>query len=283
MEEKYIRKIIFDIEHHNPDLFKSIGLTNLQKFQTDAFIKFLYRMVSFIQELGFLSKRTYFSFINSLLLGLSKNDLIFFSLHSNALTSNVNVLREKTQYKKVQFLNEQLKEFFSAENVEFKYISILPDYDETFPFSIYDVAWDKNKDYIEEMSGMETIRLSKLAPGCFEYINEHLASFVNIADMNKEIQYYANLINTVVDFHADKDFCQKQIKTYSIVGIILEELYPHGVLLDIQKKRYPFEQPFYNFARKNKLPIVLCGQELRKFNSNNITKDTIIKTFQNTH
>ena len=33
------------------------------------------------------------------------------------------------------------------------------------------------------------------------------------------------------------------------------------ILLDIQKKNFPFEQKFYNYARINKLPIIFCGQK----------------------
>lgn len=80
--------------------------------------------------------------------------------------------------------------------------------------------------------------------------------------LDNEIKVHAESYSNLITFSAPKDFTQKQITTYSITGIVMEELIPSGILLDVQKRCYPLEQPFYNFARKEKLPIILCGQEI---------------------
>ena len=47
-----------------------------------------------------------------------------------------------------------------------------------------------------------------------------------------------------------------------ILVIMLEDLIKNAILVDVQKRVFPFEQPFYNFARKEKLPMIFYGQNL---------------------
>ena len=260
MEKKYIKKCIFDIERHNKELFSAIGPVQYEVLKKDKTINTLHEITSFIGTLGLLTKKEHFPLLNALAYGLSKGELTFFSMHSSALTEDPTKLREKPQYRKVQYLQDEVRAFFEKKRINFQYHSILPDYDKTFPFSTYDSSWNKNCEYIEQISGIKTTRLSKMVPGRFDAINGNLQSYMNVEELNKQIEYHGHSMSTILDFKAPENFSEKQIKTYSIIGIILEEIYPYGILLDIQKKCYPFEQPFYNFARKKKLPIILCGQ-----------------------
>ena len=94
-----------------------------------------------------------------------------------------------------------------------------------------------------------------------EKFKKKIYATININELNKIIKYYENNKFIILSFSADSNFQRNQILNYLVSGVILEKVLPFSILLDIQKKYYPFEQKFYNYARKYKLPIILCGQK----------------------
>jgi hypothetical protein len=82
---------------------------------------------------------------------------------------------------------------------------------------------------------------------------------LNQEKLNAVIFKYANSPDLKVDFEVKPGFIAQQIKSYVAVGLILEKRLPGVILLDVQRKYYPFEQAFYNYQRELQLPIIYCG------------------------
>ena len=261
MDRKYIHKFVWDSSRHNREFYAKIKDKMAYLLNPES-LKNVELIISEIKKLGLPTKSSKIALLQNVLAGYADNNIRLFSMNSSSLTSDPNRLREKPQYKKITYLNDMIDKLAKETGVHFSYTSILPDYDQRFPFEDFEIAWENNRRQIENVSGIKTERLSQMAPGRYEEIAENLENYMDVKLLNEEIEQHAESYTDIINFRAPKDFSKKQIMSYSITGIVLEELFPSGILLDVQKRCYPFEQPFYNFARKEKLPIVLCGQEI---------------------
>ena len=62
---------------------------------------------------------------------------------------------------------------------------------------------------------------------------------------------------TVLDSHKiSQEELRERAITYAALGRILEEDLPEAVLMDIQTRVYPYEQPFYDVLRRFPLPLI---------------------------
>ena len=261
MDKKYIHKFIWGAAKHNKEFYAKIE-DKIPYLLNPKSLDNIELIIAEIKKLGLPTKNSKQPFLQNVLIGYADNNIRLFSMNSSSLTLNPNILREKPQYKKITYLNNMIAKLAEKTGINFSYTNILPDYDQQYPFDTFEKAWENNKHQIESVSGIRTERLSQMAPGRFEEISANLGSYMDTQLLDNEIKVHAESYSNFITFSAPKDFAQKQITTYSITGIVLEELIPSGILLDVQKRCYPFEQPFYNFARKEKLPIILCGQEI---------------------
>ena len=261
MDKRYIHKFIWDSSKHNKEFYAKIE-DKMSYLLNPKSLDNIELIIAEIKKLGLPTKSSKQPFLQNVLVGYANNNIQVFSMNSSSLTLNPDILREKPQYKKITYLNDMIAQLGERTGINFSYTSILPDYDQQYPFDTYEKAWENNKHQIESVSGIKTERLSQMAPGRFEEISANLGSYMDTQLLDNEIRQHAESYSDLITFSAPKDFSKKQIITYSVTGIILEELIPSGILLDVQKRCYPFEQPFYNFARKEKLPIILCGQEI---------------------
>jgi hypothetical protein len=259
IDEKYIRKFISGLQKHNPEIYKNTEC-NIDMLLSLSSVSIIIKLFAALSSLGGITKKEVQPLLTSLIIGFCKKEIQLFSMNSSALLKNSNELRLKPQYERVKQISKCVQSISSRVDIKMTFLSILPDIDSDFPLDEYEEAWEKNKVYIEEVSKVTTIRLSILAPNEFQKIEKNLSSFVDTQRLQKEIEYHATSYGTWLDFAALPDFSKKQILNYTISGIILEKKLPWSILLDIQKKQFPFEQPFYNFARKEKLPIIYCGQ-----------------------
>ena len=271
MNETYIRKHIWDSPRHNKSFFSKIEEKMAYLLRPQS-VKDMLFIIDEIAKLGVPTRGSKQSLVENVAIGYMRNNIQVFSMNSSSLTRNPNVLREKPQYKKITYLNDEIKKISEQIGIKFTYTNILPDYNPQFPLEIFESAWENNKKQLERDSGMEAQRLSQMAPGRFEEIQANIGTYMDVTLLNNKIDEHAKSSSNIINFVAPKDFSRQQIIHYSTIGIILEEILPNGILLDVQKRYYPFEQPFYNFARKDKLPIILCGQEIpdgkvkKKFN-----------------
>lgn len=260
--KRYINKFLNDVKKHNKDYYELIK----EKVE-DYNLSLLQELILLIiQELSFLGKvrrRYLFPLCQCILYGIANRSLTFISINSSALTKDKNKLREKPQYRKIKDIDDELKKIQRKIKISINYLSILPDYSKDYPISDYDTAWEKNKKYLEKLSLKKAYRFSELLKADFSSYEKEIIKNINFQYLNEEITYYTNNPFIVLGFSAKEDFQKNQIYNYLFVGAMLEKVLPFSILLDVQKKNFPFEQKFYNYIRKHKLPIIFCGQ---KFN-----------------
>ena len=258
--KRYINKFLNDIQNHDKEYFQIIK-NKIKDYNRKEIISKILITIKELSFFGQITKRNIYPLCQCILYGIANNCLTVFSMNSNALTKDINKLREKPQYAQINFINTKLEQIEKKINIPINYISILPDYSNEYPFEIYENTWAKNKEYLENVSNKKAYRLSELFQRNIEKCKKKIYATININELNKIIKYYENNKFIILSFSADSNFQRNQILNYLVSGVILEKVLPFSILLDIQKKYYPFEQKFYNYARKYKLPIILCGQK----------------------
>lgn len=258
--KRYINKFLNDIQNHDKEYFQIIK-NKIKDYNRKEIISKILITIKELSFFGQITKRNIYPLCQCILYGIANNCLTVFSMNSNALTKDINKLREKSQYAQINFINTKLEQIEKKINIPINYISILPDYSNEYPFEIYENTWAKNKEYLENVSNKKAYRLSELFQRNIEKFKKKIYATININELNKIIKYYENNKFIILSFSADSNFQRNQILNYLVSGVILEKVLPFSILLDIQKKYYPFEQKFYNYARKYKLPIILCGQK----------------------
>ncbi len=258
--KRYINKFLNDIQNHDKEYFQIIK-NKIKDYNRKEIISKILITIKELSFFGQITKRNIYPLCQCILYGIANNCLTVFSMNSNALTKDINKLREKPQYAQINFINTKLEQIEKKINIPINYISILPDYSNEYPFEIYENTWAKNKEYLENVSNKKAYRLSELFQRNIEKFKKKIYATININELNKIIKYYENNKFIILSFSADSNFQRNQILNYLVSGVILEKVLPFSILLDIQKKYYPFEQKFYNYARKYKLPIILCGQK----------------------
>jgi len=258
--KRYINKFLNDIQNHDKEYFQIIK-NKIKDYNRKEIISKILITIKELSFFGQITKRNIYPLCQCILYGIADNCLTVFSMNSNALTKDINKLREKPQYAQINFINTKLEQIEKKINIPINYISILPDYSNEYPFEIYENTWAKNKEYLENVSNKKAYRLSELFQRNIEKFKKKIYATININELNKIIKYYENNKFIILSFSADSNFQRNQILNYLVSGVILEKVLPFSILLDIQKKYYPFEQKFYNYARKYKLPIILCGQK----------------------
>ncbi len=258
--KRYIKKFLNDIKIHDKNYFQLIE-EKVKKYSQSNIETKIYIIIKELSYFGQITKKSIYSFCQCILYGIANNSITLFSMNSNALTPKKDILREKPQYIQIKHIDKKLKQIEKKINISVNYISILPDYSDEFPLEIYESSWEKNKEYLEKKSSKKAYRLSEIYGKDIESLKREISATIDIDELNKIIKYYEANSFIVLGFAASSNFQKKQIENYLITGVILEKILPFSILLDVQKKYYPFEQKFYNYARKYKLPIILCGQK----------------------
>lgn len=257
---RYIKKFLKDIKIHDKEFY------NIVCFEENLYnnIELVDKMEEIINEInvfGDITRKYYYSLCQCILHGIIKKEILFISMNSNALVKNKKILRKKPQYSQIKNIDKTLKDIEKRVNIPIKYISILPDYSKDYPFELYGEHWEKNKKYLEKISNKKAYRLSEIYKKDLTVIKQEIKNKLDIIKLTNLINYYENNNFIKVGFAAPANFQKTQILNYMTVGCILEKILPFSILLDVQKKNFPFEQKFYNYARKNKLPIIFCGQK----------------------
>jgi len=257
---KYIIKFLKGIKIHDKEFYKIVCFEE-NLYDNVELVDKIEEIINEINIFGGISRKYYYSLCQCILYGIKKKEILFISMNSNALIKHKNILRDKPQYVQIKNIDKILKDIEKRINIPIKYISILPDYSKDYPFELYEEQWEKNKKYLEIISNKNAYRLSEIYQKDLTVVKQEIKNNIDIIKLNELINYYENNNFIKLGFAAPSNFQREQILSYMITGYILEKVLPFSILLDVQKKNFPFEQKFYNYARKNNLPIIFCGQK----------------------
>lgn len=159
--KRCINKFLNDIQNHDKEYFQIIK-NKIKDYNRKEIISKILITIKELSFFGQITKRNIYPLCQCILYGIANNCLTVFSMNSNALTKDINKLREKPQYAQINFINTKLEQIEKKINIPINYISILPDYSNEYPFEIYENTWAKNKEYLENVSNKKAYRLSEL-------------------------------------------------------------------------------------------------------------------------
>ena len=183
----------------------------------------------------------------------SKSEIVFFTANSKSISRDSKELRQKPQYHSNEWLRMEFEKIkTSAPHLPVSYLCVLPDFDPSLVLDDFSELWERNLDQIRKYTNAQCVRLSKIAN--FDTINYEAVR----KELEDDVRIFSEKQASMIEFEADANFSERQIISYAIVGQLLEKSLPNGILLDIQKRHYPFEQPFYSRLRNEKLPIFYC-------------------------
>ena len=188
LSKGYIAKYINSLPIHCPDLYKQIGICDAIK--CPEFVDDVYRLFVELSSLGFCAKRNYQPFIDCCIMGYLKGEVSLFSMCSHALTSDPHKFREKKQNRKIRKIREYLENMDPFRVLKINYFCILPDIDDRYLGEQYRQSWIENKCIIKKETGAETYLLSQICEDQYNAVLNTLAEYVDMLDMEKEIEYY---------------------------------------------------------------------------------------------
>ncbi|MCL5781771.1 MAG: hypothetical protein M1459_00165 [Patescibacteria group bacterium] len=178
-----------------------------------------------------------------------------FSIASNAIDSDDTLKDKSKQYSSFDDIYGQIKTIFSGNDINFEYDVFLADIDFKHTNENDKGMWNRNLEYLQSFTTQRLSTIRRLIPDCDSLIE-------------KELERSGEEYNSVLDgyektgslgfsgFNTKRQRAFYQMGLYSVVGNFLEENNPTGILFDVQKRVYPYEQPYYQRQRTNKLPII---------------------------
>ena len=257
LSKRYILKILNDLRRYN-SFFSWID--ELNRFEVGEKIL---KSVSLIEKKQLIEKKYHFRLVECLAASIANNEFIIYILNSHSLIKNSEKLRDKPQYGMNKILLSLAKEISTMLGCKLSFKCILSDIDLKFYHSSYELRWKTNANQIENFC--KEIDVSRLSMPPYDFFKIHDSLLTNteyLELVSKHADYYNDKVSTIINFHASRSFVVEQVIAYSITGLILQKLSPFAMVFDIQKKKYPFEQPMYNLLNEKKIPIIYFGQEL---------------------
>lgn len=260
MDYKYVSKIIKGLPIHDKSVYQKIKkIENLKQEEVDLFCRKTASIINRLSQIGTIKNRYKKNLCILIFEGVLCGEIKIISINSHALSKDKNILRDKLQYNRNYEINIFLKKIERDFDVRIAYVSVLADLDVDFRLEEYKERWVLNKEHLREKSKTTTVRLSELMKEEDFNIYNNSEIILEGKGLEELIEKYEESKEVEIDFSTPKNFIRKQITSYVIVGMILEKRLPDVFILDVQKKYYPFEQPFYNYSRDFKVPIVYCG------------------------
>ncbi len=160
----------------------------------------------------------------------------------------------KQEYRKLQKIGGRLEEMF---NMPFNYSVYLVDLDPEVKGKSkdeIDSLFKRNLRGLRQVSDREAEMLSSLVNQ--RYLEEVKSQIAKDSALIKEIENL-QARKTVRKAHKiTPEAIEARALTYAALGCYLEDRQPNIIVLDIQGKIYPYEQPFYNSLRQVPLPLL---------------------------
>ena len=91
-------------------------------------------------------------------------------------------------------------------------------------------------------------------------LSEHEAELIN--DATQRLIKHSGIRN---DFSVTEKTIIDDVRDYALFGKLIEESLKPIIVIDLQKRIFPYQQPCYNILRKTPLPLVPMQQFMQKF------------------
>lgn len=157
------------------------------------------------------------------------------------------LLSDRKQYLIFDSLGKLLQNTFNDYGLICQMNIILPDMHHEFPISEYNSAWEENARIIQNLTVYPVSRLSTQVD--YKTISLELLN-------NKKRILRATDQRVIAQFGANIEKAVSSIEYYSSIGKWLENKGPNFIIADVQKKIYPYQQPFYNAYRAEPIGVI---------------------------
>lgn len=157
------------------------------------------------------------------------------------------LLSDRKQYLIFDSLGKLLQDMFNDYGLICQMNIILPDMHHEFPISEYNSAWEENAKIIQNLTVYPVSRLSTQVD--YKTISLELLK-------NKKRILRATDQRVIAQFGANIEKAVSSIEYYSSIGKWLENKGPNFIIADVQKKIYPYQQPFYNAYRTEPIGVI---------------------------
>ncbi|MDV2080354.1 hypothetical protein [Marinobacter xestospongiae] len=267
---KYIKKVIFGLRQHHPEYPEhlSAGIVHLCE-SNEELCRNVCKLAEYLMENFDVHRCHRNTLIINIFAGLAQGEIRFFSVHSHAINSSqIYKLRDKKQYRDSCDIASDLLSVCDKLKLSMSFTNILADIDRRYLSTEYEPIWEMNLSYLQKESGLKCQRLSEACDSLYQRLYEDIENLPQYIKLKKRIKLFNSSTLTMANFSSTPNFIEQQISSYVIAGLVLEQRIPYGILIDLQNTLFPFEQPFYNFERSSKLPIVY-RKKSPKFNKYN--------------
>lgn len=182
-------------------------------------------------------------------------DVRFISFASPAIDASSRKIRDKEQYRLPATILPLLQEA-AQELPSWRYEVLLADYDFRFSGQEFIQAWEENLNFLRARSGMPANRLSAIfSKSELERIRGEISA-TRGKEIEEEVARISSNQTLLLFFKTTPERNLHQAFLYAACGAWLEQNVPACILIDIQKKIYPCEQPFFQRARISPMAVV---------------------------
>lgn len=193
---------------------------------------------------------------------VQRQPIRFLSLASPAIDVSSRRIFEKKQYLLPPRVLVALKDAV-ADMPLWTYELLLADYDLRFSGHEDMPLWEENLRVLEAQSGFSAGRLSAVFPK--HVFNEFRAEVVQTHGEHIDHRVHTLSENPILRlfFGATRERNTFQAFLYASCGLWLERERPGSILMDLQSKIYPCEQPFFQVARTSPLALIRVPGRVR--------------------
>ncbi len=157
------------------------------------------------------------------------------------------LLLERKQYLVFNPLGELLQRMFRDYGINCRVNVILPDLHHEFSSLEYNSAWEANKMIIQNLTIYSVGRLS---------MEMDYATIPFDSLKGRERTMRVTDKSVLIQFGASAEKAISSIEYYSSIGKWLEGKGRNFIIADVQKKIYPYQQPFYNACRNIPIGVI---------------------------
>ncbi len=213
-----------------------------------------------VRTLGNISRSTMVGLGHALLLSLKKEGLKFVSLASpdyrqdfRGCHVDIGDGRDKKEYRAPAVIRKKLESL----DLPYSYDVLFVDIDSEVVGKgqeEIDALLARNFEGLCAVSGIGARRLSQTVD--ISYLEELKETAHASEKLAKQVSVLQSRPTVLVAHSISREAIADRAIIYAALGKLLEETVPETILLDIQGRIYPYEQPFYDALRRFPLPLL---------------------------
>lgn len=201
---------------------------------------------------------------HALFLSLKRGDLKFVSFASPAYKQDfrgrhidIGNGRDKKEYRAPAAIGKKLRDLSLPYSYDVLFVDIDPEVVGKNREEV-EILFTRNFEGLCAVSGVGARRLSQVVDTSYL---EKLRTSARVSEkLAKQVSELQNRPTVLAAHNISPEAIADRAVIYAALGRLLEETAPETILLDIQGRIYPYEQPFYGTLRRFPLPLLRLAE-----------------------